>query len=529
MQSTFLSSIQNARLRSNLSRRGILALCPNQQAAIEGLRNKHDIVLNTESATGKTLSVILGAVDGLDLRRASSQQDLLEFEYTDEVRNDLVIAQNKWVYSRRRQPRLTSSSGDSETFHAIKPVVVIICPTYENAEEVLWEAIELFDGTPIFPGIVHGQLEWFATPRMLRTCDFLIATPGRLMDYAMHGYIDFSNLQLLVLDEFLTLLSETSSMSRQLNECFFSQEPDRWHLTRDGASVQRMLVDAAHGLAYDPRRGNWLRSASDKTACEEAFSNCKLLMAKEHLRDHRKYNFIEIASVAEFEAKAAEYISNVLKDGRKAIVFTTSTKKRAARLADYIRAGLCTPEIGYDDRVHYLTEDARPHIRRKVIEKIRVTEGSVVVGCRLLGHAVNIPGLYHIFLVGVPGAIWDFHSRASRCGRDGNDGEVHTIFTQCQADEYENYLSMEGFAKGKGAQVTCGTFPAGINNISRLPRAGNIIGPDEHEQNELAAHAKFLVLVQQHAPSFVSCSVGGTSTKFLRESRAAKNSRSGAH
>lgn len=92
---TILSNIQNERMRSNLARRGILNLYPNQRAAIEGLRNGHDIVFNTDSSTGKTLSVITGAIDGLNYRGAAFRQGLSEFNYNNEVRDAIIAAQNK--------------------------------------------------------------------------------------------------------------------------------------------------------------------------------------------------------------------------------------------------------------------------------------------------------------------------------------------------------------------------------------------------------------------------------------------------
>jgi superfamily II DNA/RNA helicase len=76
------------------------------------------------------------------------------------------------------------------------PQAVIISPTREL------EARKFSSGSAAKIGILYGGTDSEHQARQLaRGCNVLVATPGRLLDFAERGQVSFASVQFLVLDE----------------------------------------------------------------------------------------------------------------------------------------------------------------------------------------------------------------------------------------------------------------------------------------------------------------------------------------
>ena len=396
----------------------------------------------------------------------------------------------------------TTIAGEAQV---IKPVAIVVCPTYENANEIFDELIALCNESPVFPGIIHGHMDYFETLEGNYRCDFLVATPGRLADYMKHGYVNLTNLRMVILDEFLTLLGAKSNMIEQLDECFFSPEPHRFNLDRrEGLGVQRVLVDAASGLPLEARLNTWLRKDDDGTVL-----NRTVLQQKYQLKDFRDYTIVEVEPGHQLEVEAVNYIINVLKKKpAKAVIFAVS-KARSARLTDYVRYGLSEAEDATWPKgsVVWMTEDVAVGQRRQTTENLRRMDQLVVSGCRLLGNAVNIPGLYHAFVVGAPADYFEFFSKTGRVGRNGNPGEAHLIFSQEELGQHSNYREVNAAIRVKGAtSLKYFTMPDTVRNVRAPPlrEISSYQGKAEQERIGEITHAAFLLRVRATNPEFVS-------------------------
>jgi superfamily II DNA/RNA helicase len=80
-----------------------------------------------------------------------------------------------------------------------KPVAVVLEPTRELALQVS----EVFNkiGSRFRAAVVYGGASYTMQEQALRTCDIVIATPGRLNDLLARGWVDMSEVDMLVLDE----------------------------------------------------------------------------------------------------------------------------------------------------------------------------------------------------------------------------------------------------------------------------------------------------------------------------------------
>merc|ERR1712013_786042 len=82
------------------------------------------------------------------------------------------------------------------------PQAVIITPTRELAIQISEEARKFSTGTDVKTAILYGGTQTMHQASQLRRgCNILVATPGRLIDFAERGHVTFNNIQFLILDE----------------------------------------------------------------------------------------------------------------------------------------------------------------------------------------------------------------------------------------------------------------------------------------------------------------------------------------
>ena len=82
------------------------------------------------------------------------------------------------------------------------PRVLVLTPTRELANQVTAAVSTYGKFMRIRSGAILGGMPYFEQQRLLsQPVDLIVATPGRLMDHMERGRIDFSRLEILVLDE----------------------------------------------------------------------------------------------------------------------------------------------------------------------------------------------------------------------------------------------------------------------------------------------------------------------------------------
>src|SRR5438876_485766 len=88
----------------------------------------------------------------------------------------------------------------SGTGHALRALILV--PTRELAEQVLQSARAYGRHVRVTAAAVYGGVGMEPQTRALRQgADIVVATPGRLLDHMERGHVDFSRLEVLVLDE----------------------------------------------------------------------------------------------------------------------------------------------------------------------------------------------------------------------------------------------------------------------------------------------------------------------------------------
>ncbi|MFT5960569.1 MAG: superfamily II DNA/RNA helicase, partial [Burkholderiaceae bacterium] len=148
-------------------------------AAIEG----RDLLVSSQTGSGKTAAFMLPA--------------LHKFATAAE----LQLADSSKTPNQEKQSAL--ARGERPRFKAAQPKMLVLTPTRELALQVTTatdkygsqmrriKAVSILGGMP-YP----KQMQLLA-----KNPEILVATPGRLIDHMESGKIDFSQLEILVLDE----------------------------------------------------------------------------------------------------------------------------------------------------------------------------------------------------------------------------------------------------------------------------------------------------------------------------------------
>lgn len=136
-------------------------MTPIQREVIKFIRDGYDVMGCSQTGSGKTIAFLLPIVS-------------------------LILNQ---------VPPLLVSNPPS-------PILLILIPTRELAEQIFTEARKLVAKTGIIVNKIYGgvphdeQLE-----KIYNGCDILVATPGRLLDFLSHNKISLKNIKYFIMDE----------------------------------------------------------------------------------------------------------------------------------------------------------------------------------------------------------------------------------------------------------------------------------------------------------------------------------------
>lgn len=335
-------------LQKTIRALGYEELTPIQTQAIPpGLQNR-DIVGCAQTGTGKTLAFLLPALDHL-----------------------------------LRDPAKTKN-----------PRVVVLEPTRELAIQVDGETRKLTARTSLRSVSVYGGAGMKKqTDKLCRGVDIVVATPGRLMDHMRRKNVDFSDLQILVLDEadrmldmgFLPDIKQIiSRMPRQRQTMLFSATipPAISALARQ---FQRDPVSIEIDLAHPPE------------AIQQA-----LYPVPKHLKIKLLVTMLEQMEVSSM------------------LVFT-----RTKQEADIVTRQLREARIA----TACIHGDFKQQDRISALEGFRSGKHRVLVATNIAARGLDVEGISHVINYDVPEHPEDYVHRIGRTARYDADGDAITLVT----------------------------------------------------------------------------------------------------
>ena len=290
---------------------------------------------------------------------------------------------------------------------------LVLAPTRELVVQIEDQVQGLTYHTSVTSVAVYGGVPMTAQEQALKAgVDIVVATPGRLMDHMRHESIDFSQLEILVLDE----------ADRMLDMGFW---PD----------VQRILS------ALPAERQTLLFSA---TMAAEV-----LKLTKEFLREPK------LVQVGRRGGPAAT-ISHAMQE--------VPAKEKTQWLAKWLREEalgpvlvFCRTKIGADKlatrlsgmgiRTAALHADRTQQQRQAAVEGFRTGTYPVLVATDVAARGLDIDGIAHVVNFEVPDTPEAYVHRVGRTGRAESSGSALTLVAP------EELRELRALEKAVGVQL----------------------------------------------------------------------------
>ncbi len=276
----------------------------------------------------------------------------------------------------------------------IGPRVLVLTPTRELATQVTDAIRDMGKFCRLRSATVVGGTPYPPQIKMLRQpLDLLVATPGRLIDHFESGRLDFSRLEILILDEAdrmldMGFIDDVERIAAAL--------PAKRQTLLFSATLEGEVRNVAKRLLNEPHRIQIAGVKTNHDSIDQHIHQADDLRHKHALLAHH------------LEQKAVS----------QAVIFT-ATKRSADDLAKSLR------EQGY--RSAALHGDMNQGARRRTIDRMHRGQCRILVATDVAARGLDIKGLSHVFNFDLPMVAEDYVHRIGRTGRGGASGKAVSL------------------------------------------------------------------------------------------------------
>jgi superfamily II DNA/RNA helicase len=280
--------------------------------------------------------------------------------------------------------------GERPRFRPAQPKMLVLTPTRELALQVTTNTAKYCSNLRHIKSVaILGGMPYPKQMQLLsRNPEILVATPGRLIDHMEQGKIDFSQLQILVLDE----------ADRMLDMGFIDDIEKIVAATPE--SRQTMLFSAT----LDGVVGNMARRITKEPQVIQVNST-----TTKHENIVQRVHFVDDLS------HKNRLLDHLLRDESmdQAVVFT-ATKRDADTIADRLNIA------GFSAAA--LHGDMHQGARNRTLDGLRRGNVKVLVATDVAARGIDVPNITHVFNYDLPKFPEDYVHRIGRTGRAGRNG-----------------------------------------------------------------------------------------------------------
>ena len=270
------------------------------------------------------------------------------------------------------------------------PRMLVLTPTRELALQVTTAVEKYSKFMPrVRTGTVLGGMPYPKQRRLLEMpLDILVATPGRLIDFIDQGKVDFSRLELLVLDEADRMLD--MGFIKPV-ERIAGATPSTRQTLLFSATLDGNIATLAKRLLRQPKL----------IECEPTQANHDNIEQRLHYVDDGGHKH--------------RILDHVLRgvDLTQAIVFT-ATKRGADRLAEKLNDGGHTAAA--------LHGNMNQSQRNRTLARLRSGNVRVLVATDVAARGIDVASITHVINYDLPKVAEDYVHRIGRTGRAGAAG-----------------------------------------------------------------------------------------------------------
>ncbi|MBN2616174.1 MAG: DEAD/DEAH box helicase [Bacteroidales bacterium] len=339
---------------------------PIQEKAIPAIIDHKDLLACAQTGTGKTAAFILPVLDALQKTGSKHKTKVL-----------VIVPTRELALQIDRQIQ-----GFSYFTHA--------------------ESIAIYGG--------GTGSEWDVQKKALTTgTDIIVATPGKLISHLNMGYVNFKDVEYLILDE----------ADRMLDMGFYED-------------IQKIIT-------YLPsKRQNLLFSATMPPKIKQLAS--RILKNPEEI-------IIGLAKPAEgvlqgaylvYENQKTPLINSLItgKPEVKSILIFSSTKKKVHDIVRGLKAK------GHE--VDWISSDLEQNLREEVLQKFHSKRTRVLVATDVLSRGIDIKDIDIVINYDVPGDAEDYVHRVGRTARAATTGLALTLINEDDMYKFHRIESLIG-------------------------------------------------------------------------------------
>lgn len=335
---------------------------PIQEKAIPAIINHKDLLACAQTGTGKTAAFILPVLDALHKSNTQHKTKVL-----------VVVPTRELALQIDRQIQ-----GFSYFTHA--------------------ESIAVYGG--------GSGSEWDVQKKALTTgADIIVATPGKLISHLNMGYVNFQDVEYLILDE----------ADRMLDMGFYED-------------IQKIIT-------YLPKkRQNLMFSATMPPKIKQ--------LATKILHDPEEI-IIGLAKPAEgvlqgaylvYENQKIPLLNSLIADKPdvKSILIFSSTKKKVHDIVRGLKG----------EKVDWISSDLEQNLREEVLRNFQSKKTRVLVATDVLSRGIDIKDIDIVINYDVPGDAEDYVHRVGRTARAATTGVALTFINDKDIEKFNRIESL---------------------------------------------------------------------------------------
>ncbi|XP_041465090.1 probable ATP-dependent RNA helicase DDX59 isoform X1 [Lytechinus variegatus] len=343
-----------AKIQSNLQVSGYVTPTPIQMQAIPSALALRDLMICAQTSSGKTLSFLVPS----------------------------VITIYNQVLTR---------------FGSKDPYVLILTPTRELAMQIEEQAKQLMKGlSSMKTALLVGGLP--LPPQLHRLqqgIQFIVGTPGRIMDIINQEGVNLSDIKLVVIDEVDTMLQ--LGFQQQVYD-IMTHLPDNHQTIFTSATIPASIEKMASSLLNNPV---FISVGTPSTPC----TSVKQVILWVEEPSKKKKLFAILQDPKHFRPPA--------------LVFVNS-KPGADLLAQAVgkSCGISVASLHGD----------KPQIQRnEILQKFKDGAHDVMISTAVLGRGIDLPGVKMVVNFDMPGTVEEYIHQIGRTGRLGTSGTAMTF------------------------------------------------------------------------------------------------------
>jgi ATP-dependent RNA helicase RhlB len=282
------------------------------------------------------------------------------------------------------------------------PRALILAPTRELAIQITKDAEDIGAHTGLKTLAVYGGMDFDKQQRQLeQPVDVVVATPGRLLDFANRKVVHLRQIEMLVIDE----------ADRMLDMGFIPDVRRIVRMTPHPEQRQTLLFSATLTPDIVRMAEQWTRNAvtveiePERVAAESVVQRVMITTQDEKFR--LLYNLLKT------------------ENPDRAIIFS-NRRDQAEMLHEHLKS--------YGFETELLTGAVDQKKRMRVLESFKQGTTRILVATDVAGRGLHVEGISHVFNYHMPMDPDDYVHRIGRTGRAGEFGT--SISFACEVDSF---------------------------------------------------------------------------------------------